>query len=267
MKAPAIFLGALVILGGANAAPAGTKMVVKTESLQGQGSGGTAVIYLSGMKARIDSDEGGGQYTVIYYGGEDPIYWVIDRRARTYVEMRRKDMEAVQAQVEQAMKMFEEQLASAAPERREYLRQLFQQQMGRLPEDAARTEYEKVASGVLINEWKCDHYLGTANGEKAEEVWAVEFESLDISRDDFNVFGEMAAMFVNIGQRTPAFFQFFLEGSDARRMTGLPVLVVSYVNGERSEKSQLENVTSQSFDPQLFDLPDGLTKQMMPTQE
>ena len=50
-------------------------------------------------------------------------------------------------------------------------------------------------------------------------------------------------------------------------MTGHPVLVVSYLNGEQSEKSQLENITSQSFDPQLFDLPDGLTRQMMPTQE
>ena len=105
MKALAISLGALAILGGANAAPAGTKMVVKTESLQGQGSDGTAVIYLSGMKARIDSNEGGGEYTVIYYGGEDPVYWVIDRRARTYVEMRRQDMAAVQMQMEQAMKM------------------------------------------------------------------------------------------------------------------------------------------------------------------
>lgn len=267
MKALAIFLGALAILGGANAAPAGTKMVVKTESLQGQGNDGTAVIYLSGPRARIDSNEGGGEYTVIYYGGEDPLYRVIDRRARTYVELTRQDMEAVQVQVEQAMKMFEEELSSAPLERREYLRQLFQQQMGRLPEDAARTEYKKIASGILINEWKCDHYVGTADGKKAEEVWAVEFESLDVSRDDFKVFGEMAAMFESIGQRTPAFFQFFLEGSNPSQMTGLPVLVVSYVNGERSEKSQLENITSQSFDPQLFDLPDGLTRQMMPTQE
>jgi len=266
MKALTILVAAMVILGAAIAASADTKLEVRTESLLGQGNDGTAIIYLSGLKARIDSDEGGGAFTVIYFGGDDPLYWVIDRKNKSYVELTKSDMTAIQAQVEQAMKMFEEQLAEAPPERREYMRQMFQQQMGRMPGESIETDYEKVGSGVMINEWKCDHYVGTANDKKAEEVWAVNFDDVDVSRDDFRVFGEMAAMFAEIGQRTPAFFQFFLEGPDAPPLKGLPVLVVSYVNGEKSEKSSLENIGKESFNPQLFELPEGLTKQKMPTQ-
>lgn len=245
---------------------AGVVIVVDSEILTPKGAAGTATVYLDGKRLRIDSTEGGGDYTVLYRkdDNDQPGYWLIDRRESTYVEVSYEDMQRTRAQVEKSRQAVGRQIKNLTPERRRQMQALYERPLEELAQDPAPPEYKRVATGIPLGKWSCDQYEGYRDGKKVEEVWAVGWAVLGIKRSDLAIFGEMAEMFEGIGQKLPAFFSFAKE--DVTGVEDFPVMVVAYQNGVPAEKSRLREVRRERIDPQLFELPEGLTKQSIGQQ-
>ncbi|MFQ5511663.1 MAG: hypothetical protein ACE5EO_07425 [Candidatus Krumholzibacteriia bacterium] len=239
---------------------AGTVIVVDTETFTRPTSEGTATVYLEKNRLRIDSTEGGTDYTVIYDRGTEnkPRYWLIDRRASTYVEVTWRDMQRIRAQAERSRKAIDRQIQNLTPERKRQMERLYRRPVDELAKDPARPEYRKVSTGTRVSHWTCDQYEGYQGGEKREDVWAAAWGALGITRADLVVFGDMADMFEGAGQRLPAFFSFARE--DAAGVEGFPIMVVAYEGESPSERSKVRELRREPIDPQLFKLPEGLTR-------
>lgn len=253
-----IVLGAAAVVAFSVAgAGAGTVIVVDTESFTRPEQSGTATLYIGKGRMRIDSTEGGGESSVIYLTDGEPRFYMIDRGAGTYTEITKADMDRIQRDVDFAVRQYERQIENAPPAQQQHMREVFEQRMGRKFGSEGRSEYQRVSSGVKVGEWTCTQYQGFRGDVKNEEVWAAHWNELGIQRDDFAVFSDLAELLSGVGQGTPAFFQFALDEGER----GFPVLVVSYVDGKRSEKSRVVEVRNERFDTQLFEIPEGLTKQ------
>lgn len=250
---------ALTLPGAATAA---TVIVVETESLTSGRKGGTAMVYVDDKCVRIDSNEGGSNFTIIYSGkGETPVYWIIDRRERTYFEIDRKTMMQARRDLEQSIETMRKQLKTVPPAQREQMERTMQQNMERMGFGGALVEYTPVSRGVMVGEWRCNHYQGEREGTKVEEVWAAEAGEMGLRADDLKAMGEMAEMFEGTGQDMPAFFSFARDGGNqASTYEGFPVIVVTYSEGKTREKSQVKEVRRDELEDGFFDLPAGLTR-------
>jgi hypothetical protein len=240
---------------------AGTVLVVDSETYTAPKSQGTATVYMEKRRMRIDSTEGGKEMTVIYTLNpkDEPHYVLIDRRASTYVEVTFADMKRIRAQVEKSREELDRQIKSLTPERKRQMQKLYRRPLDELAKEPTHAEYHKVATGARVGEWVCDQYQGNQEGEKVEEVWAASWKALGIARGDLAIFGDMADMFEGSGQKLPAFFSFAREGVTG--VEGFPVMVVAYQEGNPVEKSRVREVRRERIDPQLFELPEGLTRQ------
>lgn len=246
----------------AQGALAGTRIEIETQYFEQSKAAGIATIYLDGKRMRIDSTEGGGNYTVIYRtDGKTPTYWVVDRAAKTYVELTEEDLELIKGQTEMSRRQIEQQLEELPPEQRAALEPMYRDRIEALVRSGAPTAYRKVSSGTRVGKWTCDHYEGYDGDTKVEEVWATTFETLGVSKKDLAAFGDLATALERSGQPLPAFFYF---GRDAiageHGLSGFPVMVLSYQGERRKDKSELKGVLREAFDPQLFELPEGLTR-------
>ncbi len=240
---------------------AGTVLVVDTETYTAPKSQGTATVYLEKKRMRIDSTEGGKDMTIIYKLNpkDEPHYWLIDRRASTYVEVTYADMQRIRVQVEQSREMLDRQIKNLTPEQKRQMQKLYRRPLAELAQKPTRPEYKKVATGTRVGEWTCDQYQGNQEGKKVEEVWAASWKALGINQGDLAIFGDMADMFEGAGQKLPAFFSFARE--DVAGVDGFPIMVVAYRDGNPIERSRVREVRRERIDPQLFELPEGLTKQ------
>jgi hypothetical protein len=265
MKITGILLVCVVLsallLGSAHA---GIVLVVNTESSASKDSGGTATVYADGSRLRIDSNEGGDDATVIYSmeSKDNPIYWIIDNRTRTYFEFTKADMDQRKEQIAQGRKMFQEQLKTLPPEQRAQMEELYKKQMGAVAQAPVETEYKKVATGSKVGKWVCTHYEGYHGGEKSEEVWAANWKDLGVTKKDLSAVAGLADLFEGVGQDMPAFFYFVKDDSNLG-VDGFPVMVVSYLAGNRTEKSEIREIRKETLSADLFKLPAGLKKKSM----
>lgn len=246
---------------------AGSVISLETITYGNSALNGTATVYLEKDRMRIDSTEGGGDVTVIYNGaGQDnPFYWLVDNRRQTYIEIRQEELVAATRAMEDAMDVARLEIDKAPPEQRPRLEQLYADRIGYAGFFADQTEYREVSKGIRIGDWKCAHYQGYREEVKIEEVWAAELEELGIVPEDLSGLKQLADLFRTVGQTLPAFFRFGGETTDvSETFPGFPVVVVTYKDGERAEKSTIEAVHQKSLDSSLFDLPEGLTRQESP---
>ena len=262
-----IIVFVLICMWLAPTAMAGTIIQLDTEMFGQASLSGTAIIYLDGKRMRIDSSDGGGDVSVIYNGEgqENPFYWLISRSDSSYVEIRRDELLEAKTVAEEALNRAKSELEGLPPDEREEMERALADRMGYSSFLKEQTEYKKVSSGIRISGWKCNHYQGFRDGEKIEEVWAAELEELGINPKDLVALEELADLFQTVGQSLPALFRFGGEDSEVdKTFPGFPVVVVSYdEDGERREKSTIQEIKQQKLEKAIFELPGGLTKRTM----
>jgi hypothetical protein len=262
-------LGAICLLGAAvlyaSVADAATVLVVETESYLSGATGGTATVYLDGKSIRIDSNEGGTDFSIIYgiHGGR-LTYLLINNRDKSYYEIDRDAMLKTRQDLEKQIETQRRQIAQLPPQQRSHMEKTLQQNMARMGFAETRINYSIVSRGIKIGEWICNHYQGEREGTKVEEVWASKPAEMGIGKSDLKVLGEMAEYFESTGQDMPAFFSFSRDGADHKddgaTYEGFPVIVVTYVDGKRREKSQIKEVKQETLAENFFELPEGLRK-------
>jgi hypothetical protein len=239
----------------ASFAVAGTVVELTTES---SSAGGDATLYVDKDQLRIDSNEKGKQYSVIYkIGGEDGmVYWIIDHEDKSYTEITEADMAKIQNQVEESMKAVKKRLPTMPPSKRAEVEKAYNQQLAIMGRGEHIFQYEEVSRGVDIGGWATTQYAGRVGEDKLEDVWAATWQELDAPGDDFKVMTHMAEVFSSAGQKMPAFFQFGrIRGSEA-----FPIMVVTYQNGTETERSEVKSVSQKKLEASLFELPKGLSR-------
>jgi hypothetical protein len=262
-----IVTGALVCAASVSDAHAGTVIRLNSEMFGRRPMSGQATIYLESNRLRIDSNEGAGNLSVIYTSGGErgAYYWMIDFTDSSYVEIQKNELVEARKAIDEAVASTKQKLEKMSPEERKQAEKVLAEQTGFGALFKAKVEYKKISSGTTVKKWKCDHYQGFRDGEKTEEVWAADLKQLGIDAKDLKSLKEMADLFETIGQSLPAFFRFGGEKSQGQQTyPGFAVLMVSYEEGERSERWEITEIQRETFDAGRFGLPKGLAKKEAP---
>lgn len=264
MKVARLFL-ILLCLAAATPLWAGVLLTIVDQPADQPNDQTTMKMYVDKDRLRVENS-GQEKNNIVIYRADKNLFWMINSKDKTYMEITKADLEKLQQQMAEMNQRMEEAMKNMPPEQR----QMMEQQMkGRMP--AAKTDettYKKVASGQKVGEWSATQYEGDREGQKVEDVWATSSKSLGLTAEDFNVLKDMSKFWEGMGRmgrsNAPG-FHVNEEGEIEGKFSGVPVKSVKYAEGKVTSTSELKSVQREAFDASLFDLPAGLTKQEMPT--
>lgn len=220
--------------------------------------------YVERDRMRVEIKGDNTDQTIIFREDKE-VFWVIDNKEKTLMEMTKRDLQKIKEKMDEAMKMLEEQLKNMPPEQREMMEQMVKRQMP-MKSTQRKIVYKKVASGVKVNRWVCDKYEGYREGRKKKEIWTTDWKRLGLNPEDFKVMKAMGEFFGEFSQG--AVSSLYEVGSEEwekeQGYSGVPVKTIIYSDGQIREKTELKEIQRQDFAASLFDLPQGLKKKEIP---
>ncbi|RMG62382.1 MAG: hypothetical protein D6715_12290 [Calditrichaeota bacterium] len=243
------------------------KVIKVTEKDLVEGKVEYITIYLNKNQVRVDT-KGEDQNFSAIYSATDDRFVMINHSRKAYAVLTREDVDQMARQMkstmDQVMAQMQEQLKNLPPEQRQMAEEMMKKQMpGQNAEEeaASKKEYKKIASGVLVGQWKTAHYEVYQDDVKEEEVWTVSPDKVGIQEDDFSVFMKMQKFFeamVPAGERGKA-SQGFLSGEEFKTY-GLPIKTVSFDRGKATSESVVQSIEDRSLTNALFQPPVGYKK-------
>jgi hypothetical protein len=253
-------------------------VTITEESARMDGSdASTTRIYVTPERVRVDDLLASGEPgQAFFFDAASGVFRMVDFERRTYMEMTAAEIEQMSAQVNEALAgldavqaQIQAQLAGLPPEQRRLAEQAL---AGQLPQGAGapapETEYRLLGSGEAVGEWTAAHYEGVEAGQRVWEIWTIDWSDAGLAASDFAAFERLAeAMegFTAQGGGSEGFLD--LHADDDGPYSGLPVRRVAYANGEPELRFEITDIASDSLDPALFLLPEGLTRETIPQFE
>ncbi len=217
----------------------------------------TAYIGDNGMRAEASAE---GKNNIVIFRSDKEVFWMINTADKSYTEMTKKDIKKIKGQMDEAMRMMQEQMKNMPPEQRAMMEQMMKGKA--MPAQPEKTVFKKVASGVKVGKWKCDKYEGYNRGQLTEEVCTASWKNLGIEQKDFRVMKSMGEF---MSELSPDAASHFNVGSDKwekeQGYPGVPVRIISYSMGKKVFQTEIQDIKRQKIDSSLFELPKGLTKQ------
>ena len=258
----------LVVLLWATAVSAGVVAENRFES-KATGQSGTMKYMFDEHGMRMENNMGMGPNLFIFNSAQK-VFWMINTQKGTYMEMTQADLEKFNNIMEQHQRMVEKHMENIPPQQREMMKKYMSGMMGK--ESRAKTVYKKVASGVKVNQWKCDQYEGLKNGEKVADVWTADWKELGFSESDLAALEEFTTFFESFRARKSKMKDFGFgigsaEDEDEGGYSGIPVKTIHYRNGEVEMVNELVSLKRQNLESSLFELPSGLQKEKSPFQD
>lgn len=233
---------------------AGVKMVQENSS---KGKKVQMTRYIDSNKVRFDTEGSKGKQSIIYRVDKD-VFWVINHSDKTYVEITRDDMR----KIKQMMDMMKKQMEQLPPEKRAEMEKMMKQKMG---DSMEKIKYKKVKSGIKVNQWTCDEYMGYVGSAKKSELWTAPFSSVGLNVNDFAAMKKMSEFF---SEMAGGFFSKDMFRSDiipgqqktADDFSGVPVKGQFYKDGVMASSMEIKEIKRETLAPSLFELPAGYTK-------
>lgn len=249
-------LAAALTLGLALSAQAGLTMLQSYHKLDGKSEPTTNTIHLDKDRVRIES--GTSPDTYFIYRGDKQVFWTVNLKEKSYMEMTEKDFEEMAAKMDDAMKKMQAQMANMPPAQKKMMEDMMAKMMPGGAK-APKTTFKKVGSGGKVNGWNTDKYEGIREGVKTSEIWAAEPKSLDFSEGDMQVLKDMAKFFEKFAKNMEG-----LVGDKSRNgLEGVPVKTVTFKDGQPEFETQMKEVKKESQAASLFEVPAGLTMKKM----
>ncbi|MEA2603751.1 MAG: hypothetical protein QOF89_4743 [Acidobacteriota bacterium] len=228
------------------ALPAATVITLEEKSAQGSFDN---KVYLQGSKLRVESASGGRPHVVLYDAASGS-FRILDPAKKTWFDLP-ADSAAQQAIATQKL-MERKDLSEARKKQILDNMKANAERHGMFGGPATPAQYRKVASGVVVNGLTADEYEVSRDGKKVREVWLADPGSVGIDPADvatFKSLGEkMGARFTGPGRASGFAWE---AGAPA----GLPVRVVSYVNGQKSVTMEVSAVRHEDVAASLFEVP------------
>lgn len=232
---------------------AGNVIEMSTRDMSGAELGRT-ITYTEPNRSRMDQAGEDGEISVIFMDDE---FLVLDHAQRNYIAMDEEMLEGVAAQVNDAMKELEAQLADLPPGQREMMEQMMREQMGGLgmTADMPVLEIRKLGSGRWQS-YDCALTEMLEDGVKIQEICSVDYDEVDGSGDVRDSFLRMASLLSKLYDAIP------FSGKGLRspmemlnELEGFPVRAVEFENGQPVRETILESTTEKAIDPGIFSVP------------
>lgn len=211
----------------------------------------TAKTYITTDRMRVELRKEGRDITSIFHLDEK-VFWMIENKDSTYQEITEKDLQEIKEKIEQ----LEERMNKLPNAVRRIIEGVTG---GKVRAAKIPYTYAKKASGVKVKNWKCDHYEGTFEGIKVEEVWSAYWKDLGFTRGDFQVLEDLGEFF-NLGAFTEEYDKFYRLEAKEGEYTGIPIRRVHYLNGVIQSITELIEIERKNLPSTLFDIPEGLVK-------
>ncbi len=254
IRAAALALG--LTLSATLSVHAGITMVQSWQKLDGKSPATSNVIHMDKDRVRIETGASPEQYMI--YRGDKKVFWTVNLKDKTYMEMTEKDFEEMFAKADEAMKKMQAQMEKMPPEQKKMMEGMMAKMMPGGAK-APKTVYAKVGAGGTINGWSTDKYEGTQEGAKKSEIWTTAPKSLDIGDADIQVLKDMAKFFEKFAKNMDA----FIGDKKTNGLEGIPVKTISYKDGTASFQTEMKEVKKESQAASLFEIPAGLTMKKM----
>lgn len=262
MKYFKLMLCAIFILGGFVFQVKAGMLMVSTQESYGQFKDRLiSKAYVDKNHMRVETT-GKNLDNITIYRKDKGVFWIIDNKEKTFMEISKKDMQKMKTKMDEAMKMMEKQMKNMPPEQRKMMEKMMK---GQMPVKSPKTIYKKIATGIKVNQWVCDKYEGYLEGIKKKEIWTTDWKNLRLSQEDFEVMQGLSEFF---GEFTKDHESFYKAGSKEwekeQGYSGIPIKTITYSAGKIKDKTELKEIRRQDFASSLFDLPKGLMKKEYP---
>lgn len=233
----------------------GVTMVQTYEEIGGKQPASNNTIRLDKDKVRVDAGVSPDAYFI--YRGDKKVFWMVNTKEKSYMEMTEKDFEAMFAKMDEAMKKMQAQLENMPPEQKKMMEGMMAKMMPG-GGSASKTLYKKTGAGGMVGGWATDKYEGIRDGAKTSEVWTAAPGKLNLDDKDFQVLKDMAKFFQKFAKNMPE-----MVGDKANGLDGMPVKTISFKDGKPHFQSELKEVKKESLAAGLFEVPAGLTMKKM----
>ena len=218
-------------------------------------------IYAQAKKVRMEEGDGG-DATMIFLGDR---FMYIDHGEKTYTVMDEAMLEEMSAQINEAMKEMEAQLASMPAEQRAMVEQMMKGQMqgmmGQQGEEAPPPRVEKTGSG----KWQsrdCTEYAVYEGDEKTQQICAAGLDDVKGADEVIEAFRNMADYITKMTESMPMRpAKQPNPGELMDQIDGFPVHTVDYENGKVVMESSLDSIVEKDLDEGLFSAPEGYRQQ------
>lgn len=232
-------------------------MNMVTLDASGEETGRTKIYGQSEMIRMDDGD------TTIVFLGNELLY--IDHDDQSYIVMDEAMLDRVSAQVSDAMKEMDAQLAGMSPERRAMVEQMMKGRMqGMTAQKNAPSEGPRVESNGS-GKWQsytCRKYAVYEGAQKTQDVCAAELDEIDGADEVMQAFRDMAAYMTKMTESLPMRSNQQLNpGELMDQIGGFPVHTIDYENGVIAQQTSLDSVTKQDLERDLFAAPKGYRRQ------
>jgi hypothetical protein len=196
---------------------------------------------------------------------------IVDHKEKTAMSIDAETMREFVAQMQMMQKQMQDALSQLPAEQRQAAEEMMKQRMpAGMAQMGEPTKVEVVAlDGTRKKDGRtCRGWEVRIDGKLQSTIWASEWKDVEIDKEDFKPFMDMAAFFEELLQSMPMMAD---EGSTELfsgldEITGFPVVVETHENGEIVEETFFRNARRQDLDDQTFQPPAGYTMQNLKDQ-
>jgi len=239
-------------------ANADVMMDMVTRNASGQEIDRTRV-YAKSKMIRMDEIKGDKAVASMIFLGDEFLY--VDHREKSYIVMDEAMLDEVSAQISDAMKQMEAELAAMPPEQRAMVEQMMKGQMqgmmGQQGDPAPGPRVEATGSG----EWQsydCQNYTVFEGSEKTQEICAADLDDVDGGDEVIEGFRSMAAYMAKMTESMPMRSEDRMNPAELmEQIDGFPVHTIDYENGVVAGETSVDSITEQDLEKDMFAAPDG----------
>ncbi|NJK92196.1 MAG: hypothetical protein HC904_10415 [Blastochloris sp.] len=235
--------------------PLSASLVIESSEQEGSDAPKTSRMILDSKGLRVENGD-----EILLFRPDKDLLWILQPKTKTYHQLSETEL----TQMADSLKQMQSQLDQLPPEQRAQLEILLNHQLpnsSTLPRTTPpQVTYEKLASGVKLGSWTCDHYAEKENGTKVGEVWTVPFTSLPGMTEFTGMMKRVGRFFSKMpgpGMDNP-FFSFDDVAANSAAAPGYPVKDQRLdPQGAVISTWELKRLSEEKIDPSLFDLPTG----------
>jgi len=244
----------------ATAASAGVRIETVTRDIKTQvADGGTQIVMVQDGKVRMNNANKANGVIL-----KDAVFYVLDDKKKTYMELDRATIKKTADQAGAAMKQMQEQLKNMPPDQRALMEKMMGANAPGMMSGKKDT-YEAKDTGKSDSSEgrKCRVWNLLKNGTVHEELCVVPFASLPGKEDFEKTFKELAEAFEGMSSGLPGVG----DSMKARNVIqGYPVRVRSYddAGNPRGTETVMTKWVEESLPGATFELPAGYKKETLP---
>ncbi len=188
------------------------------------------------------------------YNSKTHTMTVVDHNNKSYSRIDENTMKQMGSALSEMQQQIQEQLKNLPPEQQEQMRQMMGGGMGELQPLRSQKTSKTAKSG----EWSCNMVDVFKGDEKISQVCVADYESLNVSENDYLVMKDFMGFITSIAEKIPMGKHASFPSSDLGDGM-LPVIV----EGSHQASMRLEKVSNDSLDAALFTVPAGYAEHNM----